>query len=74
MVETQLCKLRGKPDTFVGRPYSFITVFVNYDTVVNTQFVPLVEIWHLFISRRCYAVYDLRRQAPATTTLSLIHI
>ena len=22
----------------------------------------------LFISRRCYAVYDLRRQAPATTT------
>ena len=25
-------------------------------------------IWHLFISRRCYAVYDLRRQAPATTT------
>ena len=25
-------------------------------------------IWHLFISRRCYAVYDLRRQAPTTTT------
>ena len=25
-------------------------------------------IWHLFVSRRCYAVYDLRRQAPATTT------
>jgi len=25
-------------------------------------------ICHLFISRRCYAVYDLRRQAPATTT------
>ena len=22
----------------------------------------------MFISRRCYAVYDLRRQAPATTT------
>ena len=25
-------------------------------------------ICHLFISRRCYVVYDLRRQAPATTT------
>ena len=25
-------------------------------------------IWHLFISRRCYAVYDLRHQAPTTTT------
>ena len=23
---------------------------------------------HMFISRRCYAVYDLRRQAPDTTT------
>ena len=23
---------------------------------------------HLFISRRCYAVYDLRRQSPTTTT------
>ena len=38
---------------------------------LHTSNLPLCSarwIWHLFISRRCYTVYDLRRQATATTT------
>ena len=45
MVETQLCKLRGTSDTFVGRAYSisFIMSCVStkptiYQVVVNTKF------------------------------------
>ena len=47
MVETQLCKLRGRTsDTFVGRAYSiprsfiYSMFFVNqtYDMITNTQF------------------------------------
>ena len=59
----------------VGRRCCFIHPFIHpfihsfihsFSTVCSARW-----IWHLFISRRCYAVHDLRRQAPATKTTQI---
>ena len=35
MVETQLCKLRGRSDTFVGRAYSILRSISFYNMVLE---------------------------------------